>query len=327
MVQHTDIGHPPVKVLLTFQCLCWFRNSRYVMVQVISGQEDFTNSDSQLVASKVIYQFKSRFMLGRRQRQTNSGELAGKQQVTSRNRTRALMIWWTAVKTCPQLGGWWENEGQLSEQVSGQLNLRVSNKIQKHTLWPGKESVSEAGEQAPQRGEEMIPTEPASPTSRTSLFLLLVHVSPYFILYSLSLILPVSSFFFCLFTLPTPSPPHSQRLCPQHYPDSSLKSSAWNHQITMEKERIQRRRRALEGENLFFTVSLVSLSPLHPFPHIFYISHCLHTLKVKTQMVSMAYPLFSLSLSVSPIPSILLCLSVCPPPCSLFLRLSVNGVL
>lgn len=46
------------------------------------------------------------------------------------------------------------------------------------------------------------------------------------------------------FILPTPPHPfspssftHSPRLCPQNYPDSSLRRSAWNHQITMESEK------------------------------------------------------------------------------------------
>ncbi len=158
--------------------------------------------------------------------------------------------------------------------------------IQKHTVGPVRERESVRLKRGKRvtvqasrhiQSEGIVPTKPASPTSKHLFF------------YCLYTSLPISSFTpFLSFSLSPPSfsvfflhcPPlllsHSQRLCPQNYPDSSLKSSAWNHQITMEKERIQRgRRRALEGKNLFFTVSLVSLSPLHPIPHTFYIFLCL----------------------------------------------------
>lgn len=148
--------------------------------------------------------------------------------------------------------------------------------------------------------------------------------------------LTVSSFLFLSFYTAHPAfllllflPSYSQRLCPQNYPDSSLKSSAWNHQITMEKERIQRTRRGENegtwGENLFFTVSIVSPSPLHQLPSIFYISHCPFTLWRWRDIGILLLTFLSCCLSISvsgPFPP-----SLSSSLSALSLRLSVNGVI
>lgn len=133
------------------------------------------------------------------------------------------------------------------------------------------------------------------PTSTTSLVLLLAQVFPYFILLLLFFLIPfvlsdfLISFFFFL-RYPFPHPLHSQRRCPQNYPDFSLKDSAWNHHITMER-----------------LILHFSLSPLL-------------ALEVKLQ----AFYLLSPFVTVSHIPAITLCLHTI---CSLSLKLSVNGVL
>lgn len=62
---------------------------------------------------------------------------------------------------------------------------------------------------------------------------------------------------------------HSQRLCPQNYPDSSLKRSAWNHQITMERgKKKQREEKALREMSSFYSFSM-SLPQSHKCVHIF----------------------------------------------------------
>lgn len=78
---------------------------------------------------------------------------------------------------------------------------------------------------------------------------------------------------------------HSQRLCPQNYPDSSLKSSAWNHQITMEQERIRRGEgEGTRGEESVIHCFICNTLSISPTP-----THILHfsvsppcTLKVKS---------------------------------------------
>lgn len=149
--------------------------------------------------------------------------------------------------------------------------------------------------------------------TRLSLFYPLLPFS-----HSPCLILLFLSFVHC----PSLPLPHSQRLCPQNHPDSSLKSSARNHQITMEKERIQRGGEGhLRGKICFSLFRSYRSLSIAPFP-----THILHfslspsrTRKAKRHKVSIARPLHSssLSISVSPVPPIPLFLAVCPPLCCL----------
>lgn len=126
-------------------------------------------------------------------------------------------------------------------------------------------------------------------TSRTSLCciactrLFLFH--PFANPYSPCLIFLCVSFFF---TLPIPAPHHSQRHCPQNYPDSSLKSSAWNHHIT-------------KGEGGHY-----SLHCTHP--HTYYKSLILLFKQRDAGFLSQSLFSLSLSVSVRPIPSLPLCL-------------------
>lgn len=117
--------------------------------------------------------------------------------------------------------------------------------------------------QAPQHfhSKAIISTDPASPTSSFYCLYMSLPISSFtpFLSFSLSH-LSFSLFLHCPSLLLL-----SQRLSPQNYPDSSLKSSAWNHQITMEKERIQRGRRGAleEKKSVFHCYTCITL-PIAP---------------------------------------------------------------
>lgn len=162
--------------------------------------------------------------------------------------------------------GWSQYEGRQ------QQNPKL---FKREAVWDSQEQEGVASITRSKQGNS-----PVSTASRRSLFFITsIHLCLFQLVLFLSFILPLPSL--CLFfTLPTLLLLDSQRHCPQNYPDSSLKSSSWNHQITTEKERIQRVRRALEGKNLFVTVSLLSLSPLRKFTQIL-TEVPFHTLKVK----------------------------------------------
>lgn len=163
--------------------------------------------------------------------------------------------------------GWSQYEGRQ------QQNPKL---LKREAVWESQEQEGVACITRSKQGNSPVST------ARRSLFFYFItsiHLCLFQLVLFLSFILPLPSL--CLFfTLPTLLLLDSQRHCPQNYPDSSLKSSSWNHQITTEKERIQRVRRALEGKNLFFTVSLLSLSPLRKFTQIL-TEVPSHTLKVK----------------------------------------------
>lgn len=171
--------------------------------------------------------------------------------------------------------------------------------------------------QAPQhfQCEGIVPTEPASPNSRTSLF------------HCLYMSLPVSSstpvlsfslphlFFPVFFTLPIPPPPPpslpealSSELPRFFIKELSLKPSNYYG----ERENTERREGGhLRGKSVFHCFPRIALS-FAPIPiHILHFSLSLHTLNVKRHRVSIAHPLLSLSVSVRPIPSIPFFLSVC----------------
>lgn len=153
----------------------------------------------------------------------------------------ALIFWHAAPRMCLQLGDRWVkglgsggSTGQMFRCSSGETThrrLRIHTQTRGETVWVWRGSEG-------WRWKCLItflsaPAERVSPSSKASL-------------HSLSMFPSLRPFthFPCLFlplvlrgTHPSSSFTHSQRLCPQNYPVSSLKRSAWNHQITMEEEK------------------------------------------------------------------------------------------
>lgn len=154
----------------------------------------------------------------------------------------------------------------------------------------------------------IVPTEPASPTSKHLFF------------YCLYTSLPISSFtlflsfslshrsFSIFFTLPTPPPPSLPEALSSELPrffikELSLKPSNYYG----ERENTEREEEGTWGEKSVFhcfTRIALSVAPIPTHIQHFSLSPS-HTLKVKRHRVSIAYPPLSLSLSVSvsPIPS------------------------
>lgn len=167
-------GHLLVKTLLrvfvmdssVFVCSWWFETSHFVIVRVSRCKRKL-QVGTHLVESKVIYWYKSRFLLGRWWRQTNSGELADKQQVTSRKIVEHCRSGALAVKSCPQLGSWWGSEWQFSWRVSGQL-ISCGEKATRNTNTEGR--GGSRSKHNTFRGEDR-PNWASSPTSRNVLVL------------------------------------------------------------------------------------------------------------------------------------------------------------
>lgn len=153
--------------------------------------------------------------------------------------------------------------------------------------------------QAPQhfQCEGIVPTEPASPNSRTSLFHYCTRLSLFHPLLPFSHSPCLISSFFTL-PIPPPPPPSLPEALSSELPrffikELSLKPSNYYG----ERENAERREGGhLRGKSVFHCFPCITLS-FAPIPiHILHFSLSLHTLNVRRHRVSIAHPLAFLPL-------------------------------